>query len=278
MVASSGDEQPIDLSRASKKSTRLMPPLIPISLLPYGYHQRRFLSKDLVGVKRSANIDNNDIVETNCKDGNWRISPKRSRLDRARSVPQLTPLPALQRHKSLSESRIPQPRRDEPWLYIGYYSQLLHRFQAQFALQQHQTEKVQYVSGNEISYSIRERAQSLLMTTVSFIQDKGGCGMTHFADRATTSLLLCCYLSAKQNMLPDIDLAFLYSTKDLQTDSMLFSGHINCFLFIMGLLLAPDQYRTNKLSPYSSPILYSIYKTALIQWNFRSIRRWEWHF
>ncbi|XP_068082187.1 uncharacterized protein [Anabrus simplex] len=99
------------------------------------------------------------------------------RLDRARSVPQLAPLPIpLQRHKSLSESRISvataagsatedssdwheeelrqrlqmatalqapgEPGSDNEallkssWIYVGYYSQLLHRFQAQEMLRQ----------------------------------------------------------------------------------------------------------------------------------------------
>lgn len=208
MVPSSGDEQPMDLSRASRKPTRLMPPLIPISLLRSGHHHRQFPNKDNVGAKRIAlsqqiSVAKNQTeeavterLEENTK-GDWRDnqdSPKRSRLcgeegwvqsprlDRARSVPQLNPLPTLQRYKSLSESRIPvttaeadakvreenfpawrfdssseqlveedlQQRLRFPdndalikssWIYIDYYSQLLHRFQAQeilrrFALQQ----------------------------------------------------------------------------------------------------------------------------------------------
>lgn len=207
MVPSSGDEQPMDLSRASRKSTRLMPPLIPISLLRSGHHHRQFPNKDTVGTKRIAlpqliSVAKNKTQETTTErleestKGDWRdnqASPKRSRLcsedgwvqsprlDRARSVPQLNPLPTLQRHKSLSESRIPvttaeadakvreetfpawrfdsssehlveedlQQRLRFPdndalikssWVYIDYYSQLLHRFQAQeilrrFALQ-----------------------------------------------------------------------------------------------------------------------------------------------
>lgn len=207
MVPSSGDEQPMDLSRASRKPTRLMPPLIPISLLRSGDHYRQVPNKDTVGTKRIALPQQKSVVKPQTEEtlterleedtkGEWRdsqASPKRSRLcsedgwvqpprlDRARSVPQLNPLPSLQRHKSLSESRIPvttaeaeakvheenfpvwrfdrssehlveedlQQRLRFPdndalikssWIYIGYYSQLLHRFQAQellrrFALQ-----------------------------------------------------------------------------------------------------------------------------------------------
>lgn len=207
MVPSSGDEQPMDLSRASRKSTRLMPPLIPISLLRSGrHHHRQFPNKDTVGTKRVAlpqliSVAKNQTQETvterleESTKVDWRdnqASPKRSRLcgedgwvqsprlDRARSVPQLNPLPTLQRHKSLSDSRIPVttaeadakvreesfpawrfdsssehlveedlqrlrfPDNDalikSSWIYIDYYSQLLHRFQAQeilrrFALQ-----------------------------------------------------------------------------------------------------------------------------------------------
>lgn len=207
MVPGSGDEQPMDLSQASRKPARLMPPLIPISLLRSGCHHRRILNKDTVGTKRVAIPQNISVVENeteeivperlqeSTKDIDWRgsqVSPKRSRLcseggwaetprlDRARSVPQLTPLPSLQRHKSLSESRIPVAAAeaeakvtaheetfpawgiDSPsehlseedlrqrlrltdsndallkssWIYIGYYSQLLHRFQAQELLRQ----------------------------------------------------------------------------------------------------------------------------------------------
>lgn len=208
MVSGSEDEQPMDLSRASRKATRLMPPLIPISLLRSVHHHRRFLHKDAVGTKRLAvavpqqvPVVRNESDETvqerlqqSTKDA-WKenqVSPKRSRLcsedgwvesprlDRARSVPQLNPLPSLQRHKSLSESRIPAAtaeceakvnvheeafhawRIDSPsehlseedlrqrlrlsdnndallkssWIYIGYYSQLMHRFQAQELLRQ----------------------------------------------------------------------------------------------------------------------------------------------
>jgi hypothetical protein len=203
MVPSSGDEQPMDLSRASRKPTRLMPPLIPISLLRSGHHHRQFPNKDNLGTKRvtlpQQKSDVKNQTEETVTEGlqqntksDWRdnqVSPKRSRLcsedgwtqsprlDRARSVPQLNPLPSLQRHKSLSESRIPVttaeaeakfqletfpawqvntssehiveedlqrrlhfPDKDEliksSWIYIGYYSQLLHRFQAQELLRQ----------------------------------------------------------------------------------------------------------------------------------------------
>jgi hypothetical protein len=206
MVPGSEDEQPMDLSRASRKSTRLMPPLIPISLLRSACHQRRFSKRDASGTKRVAIAQQISVVKSesedtvpeelkhNAKDFDWRDkqdSPKRSRLcsedswagparlDRARSVPQLTPLPSLQRHKSLSESRIPDATAEaeakgnaheeafstwladipsdhlseedlrhrfqftdndallkSSWIYIGYYSQLLHRFQAQELLRQ----------------------------------------------------------------------------------------------------------------------------------------------
>jgi hypothetical protein len=206
MVPGAEDEQPMDLSRASRKSTRLMPPLIPISLLRSGCHHRRFVKKDTTGTKRVAIAQQMSVVKSepeeivpeklkhNAKDYDWtenQDSPKRSRLcsengwvgtprlDRARSVPQLTPLPSLQRHKSLSESRIPvaaaeaearanahkeafhswgvdspseHPSEEDlrqrlqltdndallksSWIYIGYYSQLLHRFQAQELLRQ----------------------------------------------------------------------------------------------------------------------------------------------
>ena len=127
LVASTVEEQPMDLSKRSKKTTRLVPPLIPISMLPSGFHQRRFLN-----LKRSASEDAAEVEA----DSDWRMTPKRSRLDRARSVPQLNPLPALQRHKSLSESRIAQPVPEEPCPYLGYYSQMLHHFQAKCVLEQ----------------------------------------------------------------------------------------------------------------------------------------------
>jgi hypothetical protein len=183
-----------------------MPPLIPISLLRSGCHRRRFTKGDFAGAKRftaaqqmsAVKCESEETVPEELKQGakdyDWRDkqdSPKRSRvcgedgwvgpprLDRARSVPQLTPLPSLQRHKSLSESRIPvataeaqakgisdgevfhtwgtdspsEPLGDEvlrnrlqftgndallksSWIYIGYYSQLLHRFHAQELLRQ----------------------------------------------------------------------------------------------------------------------------------------------
>ncbi|XP_069693465.1 uncharacterized protein [Periplaneta americana] len=220
MVSGPGDEQPMDLSRPSRKATRLVPALIPISLLRSGYHHRRVPNKDTAGTKRVAlpsqiSLVNNESEETvperlqeSTKDDDWRdhqVSPKRSRLgsgdnwggaprlDRARSVPQLTPLPSLQRHKSLSESRIPVATLeanahdeswglDSPpdhlseedlrqrlqltdsngallkssWIYIGYYSQLLHRFQAQellrqFALQHQRESQDDKVEGTAAS-------------------------------------------------------------------------------------------------------------------------------
>lgn len=226
MVPGSEDEQPMDLSRASRKSTRLMPPLIPISLLRSGCHHRRFLKKDTAGTKRVAIAQQMSVVKSeseetvpeklkhNAKDYDWtenQDSPKRSRLcsengwvgpprlDRARSVPQLTPLPSLQRHKSLSESRIPVAMAEakakanaheeafptwgpdsssehlseedlrqrlqladndallkSSWIYIGYYSQLLHRFQAQellrqFALQHQRDAQDDQIEGMAVS-------------------------------------------------------------------------------------------------------------------------------
>ncbi|PSN47084.1 hypothetical protein C0J52_19320 [Blattella germanica] len=131
MVSNPGDDQPIDLSRGTKKSTRLMPPLIPISMLPSGYHQRRFSNREPLGAKRNAEpsdrlaptVEESTSDMPTARDDDWResqSSPKRTRLsgedgwggtlrlDRARSVPQLAPIPSLQRYKSLSESRIPE--------------------------------------------------------------------------------------------------------------------------------------------------------------------------
>ncbi|KAJ9579383.1 hypothetical protein L9F63_024509 [Diploptera punctata] len=129
MVANSVDEQPMDLSRASKK----------------------------VDSSRSASDSHKS---TTIWLSSTKIAQQRfSGLDRARSVPQLTPLPALQRHKSLSESRIAQPENDEAWLYVGYYSQLLHRFQTHFALQQHQLEK-SLTKGRKLTSSTDAKAEN----------------------------------------------------------------------------------------------------------------------
>nr|CAD7445218.1 unnamed protein product [Timema bartmani] len=248
------EEQPIDLSQAPRKPSRLMPPLIPISTLRAGLNISRVynntattkLTKNPTPLLRkiqvvsrvlgqpdysnkcnkfsnnlsdTVKVEQSEIYEEDqkcssqidCGFNNSITSRKRchlesdedkedwpaKRLDRARSVPQLAPFPfPLERHKSLSESRIPttsasssqqdltevhgsilrniwglnpsecdskdewQKRLelaasidtsnkqcnnnnnnnndgdDDSWVYVGYYSQLLHKFQEQELLRQ----------------------------------------------------------------------------------------------------------------------------------------------